>query len=161
MVSLLWGYYLNREELLAIYKECGGTLGTFNPGEMKDLQHARRAISHWIMPTLLNVWYTNFDLVDDGFVFYIGKPDCPNLRDAIKPSLATRCTRVFKRAPDQFRFIEGHWYMVRDEKKHRLRMMERMRSNRDGDMYPLTVYDLPDDQKHLVKLGSKIYSTPK
>ncbi|CAE6361583.1 unnamed protein product [Rhizoctonia solani] len=140
-----WAYFLTYEELVNRHQKCGGKLGTFNPRNAQDVQHARRAIFKYLLPGTVRVWDALLG-VEPGVVFFVGK----SIRDpheAFKRDLASRCYKAFGRAPDPCEAVpgsEGLWWdhYSRDDKKCRLKLGEFLASDTEGDMYPLSPLQL-------------------
>ncbi|KAG8690948.1 hypothetical protein FRC11_007895, partial [Ceratobasidium sp. 423] len=160
-----WGYFLNTEELINVYKECGGKHGNFDPQDPDDIDHARRAIFLYLMPGRVQVWFAILGQ-QVGVVFFVGKP-VSDIRESVDRGLARRCKDMFQRSPDPCRVVEGdlalHWDLhSRDRTVHRLCLTEfwqyaflvlsapifgtdehvACRSDRMGDRYPLSPEEL-------------------
>ncbi|CAE6409105.1 unnamed protein product [Rhizoctonia solani] len=134
-----WAYFFSERELVNLYKACGGKVGTFDPDNFDDLQHARRAIFRHLMPGRVRVWHATLD-DDHGIVFFIGKPVL-DIHKAVKRDLAKRCWELFERAPNPCTLVPNSlglkWDLSRDRAPHRLDLLEFLQSDRKGDLYPL------------------------
>ncbi|CAE6433395.1 unnamed protein product [Rhizoctonia solani] len=136
-----WVYFLHDEEIISLYKKQGGKLGTFNPEDPEDIQHARRAIYRYLPPGPVRVWYASLDN-KDGIAFFVGKP-LRDPRKAFKLDLAGRCYKMFGRSPDRCKVLSDgfdlKWDLfLRNRTTPRLELVEFLVSDREGDMYPLT-----------------------
>ncbi|CAE6451250.1 hypothetical protein ACGC1H_000337 [Rhizoctonia solani] len=146
MIYHRWAYFLNTQELVTVFKECGGGVGNFDPRDPDDMHHARRAIFLYLMPGRVKVWLACLD-GKLGVVFFVGKP-VPDIRKSVDMGLAKRCLDMFERPPDPCRVVGGFGMSVlwdltsRDMSVHRLELMELLQSDRDGDLYPLTPEEL-------------------
>ncbi|KAG8712793.1 hypothetical protein FRC11_014193, partial [Ceratobasidium sp. 423] len=165
------------EELINMFRSAGGKIGAFDAKDPDELHHARRAIAKYLLPGPFRVWYASLD-GHDGMVFFIGKPDCLDLRESVNVDLATRCYTLFHRPPDPCEYAEnsyGHEYDLiekRNGKLHSLRLIEVLqyvldilsirkyfefcniafdRSSRFEDHYPLREYEIPPHQRHLMQ----------
>ncbi|EUC60603.1 hypothetical protein RSOL_355240 [Rhizoctonia solani AG-3 Rhs1AP] len=137
-----WAYFITREEMVNRYKERGGKLGTYNPKNATDIEHARRAILKFLLPGPVRVWDGYLGDSRLGFVFFVGK-SVPEPREAFGRELASRCYQMFRRSPDQCKSIrdsENMWWNLysRDGTKQLLKLGEFLGSDTEGDMYPLT-----------------------
>ncbi|KDN41353.1 hypothetical protein RSAG8_07468, partial [Rhizoctonia solani AG-8 WAC10335] len=143
MVCYRWAYFLNRKELMDLYKAAGGTIGTFDPNNVDDMLHARRAIFQYLMPGRIQVWYAALN-GDDGMVFFIGKPVL-DIRKSVKKDFAKRCWDMFERPPNPCEILVNggglKWNLSHTGTPHELELFEFMQSNKRGDMYPLTEED--------------------
>lgn len=160
-----WAYFLYHQELIQVYTECGGKIGTFDPDEPDDLLHARRAIFEYLMPGRVRVWYASCG-GDNGMIFFVGKP-VRDIRKAISRDLARRCWDMFERPPNPCTVVENSlnrkWDLIKyDRSTSRLELVEfmqyvmfdisyelgtnkyaRLRSDRKGDMYPEEILPSP------------------
>ncbi|KAG8696600.1 hypothetical protein FRC11_000628, partial [Ceratobasidium sp. 423] len=105
MTGYRWTYFLNRQELIGLYKAAGGTIDTFDTDNVGDILHARRAIFGYLMPGRVQVWYADLD-GDDGVAFLVGKPVF-DIRKAVKRDLAKRCWNMFEQCPNPCEVVEN------------------------------------------------------
>ncbi|CCO31450.1 hypothetical protein BN14_05492 [Rhizoctonia solani AG-1 IB] len=134
-----WAYFLDNQQLMDVYKACGGTAGNFNINDSDDILHARRGIFHKLLPGSVRHWYA---ILDDelGVVFCIGKTTW-DLRKSVKLDLLKRCKTIFGRAPNFCLAVPGsggfEWSLHSHENTvHKLRLEEFLGSDREGDIYP-------------------------
>ncbi|CAE6406560.1 hypothetical protein ACGC1H_000311 [Rhizoctonia solani] len=141
-----WAYFVTFEELVNRYKERGGKLGTYNPKNHRDIEHARRAILKFLLPGPVRVWDCYLGESEFGFVFFVGK-SVPEPREAFSRELASRCYQIFRRAPDYCKSIrnsENMWWNLysRDGSKQVMKLGEFLGSDTEGDMYPLSPQEI-------------------
>ncbi|CAE7066845.1 unnamed protein product [Rhizoctonia solani] len=154
MVYYQWGYYRTNQQIIDIYKTCGGKFGRFDPHDLTDIFHARRSIFHYLMPGPVRVWIAGND-AGDGVLFFIGKPNCP-IRESAEPDLAGRCLAMFGGPPCPFTLVPNtygeQYIMKRTGKLYKIDLLEFMQSDTKGDRYPLILDEILPEQMHLLGL---------
>ncbi|CAE6464771.1 unnamed protein product [Rhizoctonia solani] len=113
MIHHRWAYFLNTQELVNLFKECGGGIGNFDPEDVvffvgKPVPNIRESVDRGLARRCKDIFERSPD-------------PCRVVRESL--SLQWDLT-------------------ARDGSVHRLHLMEFLQSDLEGDRYPLTEEEL-------------------